>query len=214
MFFRENAGVGNGAGSSNSSGAGVLTILPKSLSSLRAPSFLRNFALVRSRGLAERSSDGVGEAGARSAGSGGAVLGTETARGGAGAGGGGSAGDAHCGGSPTIMSRVGRCRGLGSESERYVRVTTSSAGYITYIPGETASRRPLAPSEEDYALLSTLLLSFTYDCLSYVCLLFGIAKMMACSQGLTTIEVVECFVTSRVALRFGRTAKECLREGF
>lgn len=179
IFFRENAGVGNGAGNSNSSGAGVLTILPKSLSSLRAPSFFRNFALVP-RGFAERSSDGVGEAGARSAGSGGAVLGTETARGGAGAGGGGSApGDADRGGGPTIISRVGRCRGLGSESERYVRVTTSSAGYITYIPGETASRRPLAPSEEDYALLSTLLLSLTGDCLSYVCLLFGTVQTIA-----------------------------------
>lgn len=72
MFFRENAGVGRGAGNSNSSGAGVLTILPNSLSSWR-PSFLSSFALVRSRSFG-RSSDGVGEAGARSGGSGGAVL--------------------------------------------------------------------------------------------------------------------------------------------
>lgn len=158
MFFRENAGVGRGAGSSNSSGAGVLTIFPKSLSSCRAPSFLRNLALVRSRGLGARSSDGVGEAGARSAGSGGAVLGTEAARGGAG--GRGSALGAG-GGGPRITSRVGRCRGRGSELNLYVRETTSSAGYITYIPGETASRRPLAPSEEVHARLTTLHLAST-----------------------------------------------------
>lgn len=72
MFFLENAGVGRGAGNSNSSGAGVLTILPNSVSSWR-PSFLSSFALVRSRSFG-RSSDGVGDAGARSGGSGGAVL--------------------------------------------------------------------------------------------------------------------------------------------
>lgn len=85
MFFRENAGVGSGAGNSNSSGAGVLIIFPNSLSSWR-PSFLRSLAFVRSRSLAGRSSDGVGEAGARSAFSGGAVLGTKAARGEAGVG--------------------------------------------------------------------------------------------------------------------------------
>lgn len=52
---------------------------------------------------------------------------------------------------PNKTSSVGRCRGRGSECEVYVRETTSSAGYITYIPGETASRRPLAPSEEVHA---------------------------------------------------------------
>lgn len=72
IFFLENAGVGRGAGNSNSSGAGVLTILPNSVSSWR-PSFLSSFALVRSRSFG-RSSDGVGDAGARSGGSGGAVL--------------------------------------------------------------------------------------------------------------------------------------------
>lgn len=158
IFFRENAGVGKGAGSSNSSGAGVLTIFPNSLSSWR-PSFLSNFtALVRSRSLAGRSMDGVGEASARSAGSGVAVLGTEAARRGAGCGGGTSALFGASGSGPMSTSRVGRCRIRGSVCELYVRETTSSAGYITYIPGETASRRPLAPSEEVNARYLTLLL--------------------------------------------------------
>lgn len=113
MFFLENAGVGRGAGSSNSSGAGVLTILPNSLSSWR-PSFLKSFALVFSRSLGGRSSDGVGDAGARSGDSGGAVLGRDTARGGAGCGGGGCAGGAD-GSGPMRTSSVGRCRGRGSE---------------------------------------------------------------------------------------------------
>lgn len=149
IFFLENAGVGRGAGNSNSSGAGVLTILPNSLSSWR-PSFLRSLALVRSRSLG-RSSDGVGEAGARSGGSGGAVLRWVRSLMRLGLWGGGCALDGASGGGPMMMSSVGRCRGRGSECELYVRETTSSAGYITYIPGETASRRPLAPSEEDYA---------------------------------------------------------------
>lgn len=116
---------------------------------------------MRSRSLAGRSSDGVGEAGARSASSGGAVLGIETTRGGAGGEGGGFALIGVGGGGPIIMSRVGRCRGRGSECELYVRETTSSAGYITYIPGETASRRPPAPSEEVHARLSYYLPSFS-----------------------------------------------------
>lgn len=146
MFFLENAGVGRGAGSSNSSGAGVLTILRNSLSSWR-PSFLSSFALVRSRSLG-RSSDGVGDAGARSRGSGGAVLRWVLSLGLLRVGGGGIELYGARGGGPKIKSSVGRCRGRGSDCERYVRETTSSAGYITYIPGETASRRPLAPSEE------------------------------------------------------------------
>lgn len=149
MFFLENAGVGRGAGNSNSSGAGVLTIFPNSLSSWR-PSFLRSLALVRSRSFG-RSSDGVGEAGARSGGSGGAVLRCVLSLVRVGARGGDSALDGAGGGGPKIMSSVGRCRGRGSDCDMYVWVTTSSAGYITYIPGKTASRRPLAPSEEVYA---------------------------------------------------------------
>lgn len=149
MFFLENAGVGRGAGSSNSSGAGVLTILPNSLSSWR-PSFLSSFALVRSRSFG-RSSDGVGEAGARSSGSGGAVLRWVWSLMRVGVRGGGCALFGAGGGGQVITSSVGRCRGRGSDCDLYVRETTSSAGYITYIPGETASRRPLAPSEEDYA---------------------------------------------------------------
>lgn len=157
MFFREKAGVGNGAGNSNSSGAGVLSIFPNSLSSWRPSFFSSLLAFVRSRSLAGRSMEGVGEAGARSAGSGGAVLGRDAARGrglGLGAEGRGSARDGAGGGGPKRTSSVGRCRGLGSDCVLYVRVTTSSAGYITYIPGETASRRPPAPSEEVYARLN------------------------------------------------------------
>lgn len=146
IFLRENAGVGNGAGSSNSSGAGVLTIFPNSLFSWR-PSFLNSLALVRSRTLAERSSDGVGEAVARSSGSGGAVL-RKLAQTRVGAKGGDCALVGAGGSGPISTSSVGRCRGRGSDCELYVRETTSSAGYITYIPGETALRRSLAPSEE------------------------------------------------------------------
>lgn len=118
MFFREKAGVGSGAGSSNSSGAGVLTIFPNSGSSCR-PSFLRSFAaLLRSRSLAGRSMEGVGEAGARSAGSGGAVLGGGEAREGAAAGGRECARDGAGGGGPTMISSVGRCRGRGAARRR------------------------------------------------------------------------------------------------
>lgn len=190
MFFRENAGVGSGAGSSNSSGHGVLTILPNSLSSWR-PSFLKSFvALVRSRSLAGRSSDGVGEAGARSAGSGGAVLGTEVARGGAGVGGRGFALRGEGGGGPTMISSVGRCRGRGCECELYVRETTSSAGYITYIPGETASRRPLAPSEEVHARLSYYLFTLLLDMrLNHL-----ISQCYYDFEPLRKLETVECFL--------------------
>lgn len=168
MFFLEKAGVGRGAGSSNSSGAGVLTIFPNSLSSWR-PSFLKSLTLVRSRCFGGRSSDGVGDAGARSGVSGGAVLGREAARGGAVCGGGGCALGGASGSGPMRTSRVGRCRGRGSDCELYVRETTSSAGYITYIPGEPASRRPLAPSEEVHARHLSLLLLNSF--IEYTCLI-------------------------------------------
>lgn len=82
---------------------------------------MRNLGLVRSRGLADRSFDGVGEAVARSAGSGGAVLGTDAARGGAGGKGEGVALVGAGGGGPKSTSSVGRCRIRGNEFELYVR---------------------------------------------------------------------------------------------
>lgn len=108
ITFREKAGVGSGAGNSHSSGMGVRTIFPKPVSSWR-PNFLRSLTALRCLG----SCDGVGDAVARSASSGGAVLEGVEARDGTGSGE-DSARDGAGGGTPRRTSRVGRCRGRGT----------------------------------------------------------------------------------------------------